>query len=61
MVHMNLVIMAPIRARMNPVDGLKELASLHKSLVQMQIPVAIPQSNSMSAVPHDLAVSAGLS
>ena len=34
----NLVIMAPMKAKMTPVDGVKELAPLHKSLLQEQIP-----------------------
>ena len=51
--------MAPIIAKMTPEDALKELAPLHKSLVQVQVPVAFPQSNSMLLKPHPLLVDSG--
>ena len=41
---------------MTPEDGLKELAVLHLSVVQVQIPVAFPHFSSISFGPHPLAV-----
>lgn len=52
-------MMAPIIAKITPVEGTKELAPLHRSLVQVQIPVSFLQSISMFFVPHPLEVSAG--
>ena len=56
MIHKNVEIKPPIRAKMTPVVGLKEMAPLHRSLWQVHTPSFFPQSSSVLTKPHPLEV-----
>ena len=52
MIHKNLEIKPPIRAKKTPVVGLNEMAPLHRSLWQVHTPSFFPQSTSVFTRPH---------
>ena len=56
MIQKNLEIKLPIRAKVTPVVGVKEVAPLHRSLWQTHTPGFLPQSASVYAKPHPLEV-----
>ena len=57
MIQKNLEIKLPIRAKVTPVVGVREVAPLHRSLLQAHTPGSCPQSISKLDWPHPLIIS----